>query len=212
MRLHNPLEKILNNEIKVKLLRFLCRTGVEWSGRRIAHELRISPAAAHKALSGLQKEGILKLRVIGKSHLYSLEQNNLIIKNLLKPLFKKEETLPVTLANITKRLPLSIRKRVISLAIFGSISRKKERPSSDIDLFVVVKDKKDKELLDKALEKINLKMMKQYGNMLSPYILSKQEFRSRFKRGQSLLKNVILNHQLILGKPLTSILYERKKD
>lgn len=211
MRLHNPLEKILNNEIKVKLLRLLCRTGAEWSGRRIADEIRASPAAAHKALSGLQREGILRLRTIGKSYLYSLEQDNLIVKSLLKPLFKKEEILPVTLANITKRLPVFLRKKIVSLVIFGSVSRKKERPFSDIDLFFVVKEKGDKSLLDEAMERINLKFMKQYGNMLSPYILSEQEFRLGLKKGQPLLKNIMRDQQLVFGKSLTSILYERKK-
>jgi len=212
MRLYNPLDKILNNETKIKLSRFFCRTSGEWSGRRIAREINISPAAAHKALSELQKEGILKVRVVGRSYLYSLVQTNLIVKNLLRPLYKKEEMLPLILANTVKKLPLSIKKRVISLAIFGSVSKKRERPSSDIDVFVVVRDKKDKELLDRALEQISLKILKDYGNILSPYILDAQEFKLKFKKGLPLLKNIIRDHKLILGKPITSILYERKED
>jgi len=57
MRVHDPLNKILNNEVKVKILRFLCRTEAEWSGRQIAQELKVSPAAAHKALRELNKRG-----------------------------------------------------------------------------------------------------------------------------------------------------------
>lgn len=212
MRLHNPLDKILNNEIKIKLLRFFCRMGMEWSGRRIAREVNISPAACHKALSELRKEGILKVRVIGRSHLYSLVQSNLIVKNLLKPLYKKEELLPSVLAGVVKKLPLSLKKKVVSLAIFGSVSKKKERPSSDIDLFVVVRDKEDKELLGRRLGRISLKILKDYGNTVSPYILSVKEFKLKFKKGLPLLKNIIRNHKLILGKPVTSILYARKKD
>lgn len=213
MRLHNPLDKILNNEIKIKLSRFFCRTSfVEWSGRELARHNKISPAACHKALAELQKEGILKLRTVGRSYLYSLDQNNLIVKNLLKPLYKREEALPVALASVIKKLPPYIRKRIISLAIFGSISKREEKPYSDIDLFLVVKDKKDKESLEEGLEKINSRIMRQYGNALSPYILSEQEVKAKFKKGLPLLKNIMRNHKLIFGKNLTSILYACKKD
>lgn len=213
MRLHNPLDKILNNEIKIKLSRFLCRTtSVEWSGRELARQNRISPAACHKALSELQKEGILKLRTVGRSYIYSLDQDNLIVKNLLKPLYKKEEALPVALADVTKKLPPSVRRRIVSLAIFGSISRKKEKPYSDIDLFIVVKDKRDKEVLEENLEGIGSRIMRQYGNVLSPYIQTRQEFKAKFRRGSPLLKNILRDHILIYGKALTAILYERKKD
>ena len=44
MRVHNPLDKILSNEIKVKILRFLCKTEAEWSGRQIAKEIKVSSA------------------------------------------------------------------------------------------------------------------------------------------------------------------------
>ena len=212
MRLHNPLDTILNNEIKVKLLRFLCKTGGEWSGRRLAQEIKASPAACHKALSDLQKERILKFKSSGRSYLYSLDEDNLIIKNLLKPLYKKEEGIPAMLANITTQLPSSVKERVVSSAIFGSISRKKERPDSDVDLCVIVKEKGDKKILEEHLEKINAKLMKQYGNILSPYIQTEQEFRSKFKRGLPLLRNLIRDHTLITGKPLTSILHASKKD
>ncbi|MCD5401362.1 winged helix-turn-helix domain-containing protein, partial [candidate division NPL-UPA2 bacterium] len=87
MRVHDPLDKILNNEVKVKILRFLCRAEAEWSGRQIAREIKVSPAACHKALRELNNERALLLRSIGKSHLYCLNKENLIISELLKPLY-----------------------------------------------------------------------------------------------------------------------------
>ena len=89
MRVHNPLDKILSKETKVKILRFLCKTEAEWSGRQIAKEIKVSPAACHKALRELNNEGALLLRGIGKSNLYSLNKENLIVSDLLKPLYRE---------------------------------------------------------------------------------------------------------------------------
>ena len=93
MRIHNPLDKILNSEIKIKILRFLCRTEAEWSGRQIASEIKVSPPSCHKALRELHNEKILLLRGVGKSHLYQLNKENFLILELLKPLYEKESSI-----------------------------------------------------------------------------------------------------------------------
>ncbi|MCD6094069.1 MAG: winged helix-turn-helix transcriptional regulator [Candidatus Omnitrophica bacterium] len=82
MRVHNPLDKILNNEVKIKILRFLCKTEAEWSGRQIAQEIKVSPAAAHKALQELNNERALLFRSVGKSYLYRLN----LVTSFLSPL------------------------------------------------------------------------------------------------------------------------------
>ena len=43
IRIHNPLDKILNNEAKIKILRFLCSKEAEWSGIQIAKEIKLNP-------------------------------------------------------------------------------------------------------------------------------------------------------------------------
>ena len=58
MRVHDPLDKILNNEVKVKILRFLCKTEAEWSGRQIAQEIKVSPAQGKQASARLDQAPI----------------------------------------------------------------------------------------------------------------------------------------------------------
>ncbi len=93
MRIHQPLNKILNNETKVKVLPFLYNNDIEWSGRRIAREIQVSPATCHKALQELYSEGIVLLRNVGKTYLYQFNHDKYVAKELLHPLFKKEERL-----------------------------------------------------------------------------------------------------------------------
>ncbi|TKJ47594.1 hypothetical protein CEE34_03035 [Candidatus Aerophobetes bacterium Ae_b3a] len=93
IRIHQPLNKILNKETKVKVLPFLYSNDIEWSGRRITREIQISPATCHKALQELYSEGIVLLRNVGKTYLYHFNHDNYVAKELLYPSFKKEERL-----------------------------------------------------------------------------------------------------------------------
>ena len=205
MRIHNPLDKILNNEVKVKILRFLCKAEVEWSGRQIAREIKISPAACHKALRELNNERVLLLRSVGRSYLYRLNKGNLIISKLLKPLYGRESKIPGKVYEAIIR-NIATPGDIASIAVFGSIKRKKERATSDIDLLVLVRNLEDKEKVEEDFGKINEKIVKMFGNTISPYIQSLEEFKLKHKRGLPLVRNILKSHKLLFGRPLEELL------
>lgn len=207
MRVHNPLDKILSNEIKVKILRFLCKTEAEWSGRQIAQEIKVSPAACHKALRELNNEGALLLRSIGKSNLYSLNKENLIVSDLLKPLYERESKIPDEIyEGIVRNIPSLVIKDIVSIAIFGSVKKREERPTSDIDLLVLVKNSENKGEVEEDFGKVNEKIISRFGNTVSPYIQTVKEFNSKYKKGLSLIKNILKSHRLLFGTPLEELL------
>ena len=103
MKFTKPLDEILNTEAKIKILRFLCRTNAQWNGSQIAKEIKITPAATHAALRVLQKEGLLTLRNMGKTYVYSLKEDSFLVSNLLKPLFTKEDHILDTVIALIKR-------------------------------------------------------------------------------------------------------------
>ncbi|NIM03366.1 winged helix-turn-helix transcriptional regulator, partial [bacterium] len=155
MRVHDPLDRILSNEVRIKILRFLCKTEAEWSGRQIAHEIDVSPAACHKALRELNNEGALLLRSVGKSYLYRLNKENLIISDLLKPLFEKESKIPDNVYRaIVRNIPSLVINDIACIAVFGSIKKGKERPTSDIDLLVLVRKPEDKRKVEENFGKV----------------------------------------------------------
>ena len=207
MRVHNPLDKILNNEMKVKILRFLCKTEAEWSGRQIAQEIKVSPAACHKALRELNNEGALLLRSIGKSNLYSLNKENLIVSDLLKPLYERERKIPDEIyKDIVKNISSLVIKDIVSIAVFGSVKKRKERPTSDIDLLVLVKNSENKGEVEEDFGKVNEKIISRFGNTVSTYIQTVKEFNSKYKKGLSLIKNILKSHKLLFGTPLEELL------
>ena len=169
MRIHDPLNKILNSEVKVKILRFLYRNDMEWNGRQIAREIRISPATSHKALQELYSERVLLLRNVGKTYLYQLNWHNYVTKELLSPLFKKEARLPKVITRLLKdELSEKIKDKVVSIALFGSVEKGEERSESDIDLLILTKDGSDKDKIEKAFANVNEKTMRLFGKIVSP--------------------------------------------
>jgi len=207
MRVHNPLDKILNNELKVKILRFLCKTEAEWNGRQIARQIKISPAAAHKALRELHNERVLLLKSVGKSYLYRLNKENLIVSDLLRHLFEKESKIPAEVYRaILRNISSLAKKDIISMAVFGSVKEAKERPTSDIDILVLVRNLKDKKKVEDDFGKINEKIMDRFGNTISLYIQTNEEFKLKHKKGIALIKNILKSHRLLYGKPLEELL------
>ncbi len=203
MKISSPLDKILNNEVKVKILRFLFKTNAEWNGRQLARELGVTPATAHKALRSLNKEGVLLLRNIGKTHVYTLKYNNFTVSNILKPLFDKENKILDSIFGIIKRKisASGIKKSVVSVVLFGSVNLRKERPTSDIDIMVIIADLKSKHKTEVLFEEIDKKISEAFGNTVSAYINTTLEFKSKYKNGLGLIKNIIKSNKLIYGKP-----------
>lgn len=207
MRIHQPLNKILNNETKVKVLRFLCRSNMEWSGRRIAREIQISPATCHKALQELYSEGILLLRNVGRTYLYQFNQNNYVAKELLHPLFKKEERLLKVISRLLRdEFSEKVKEKIVSVALFGSVQKKEDRPESDIDILVLVKKAKDKEKIERAFANLNETIIKLFGKITSPYIESVSEFKRKYREGLPVVKEIMASHKLISGKPLGEVI------
>ena len=207
MRIHEPLNEILNSETKVKILRFLYRNDMEWSGRRIAREIQISPATSHKALQELYSEGVLLLRNVGRTYLYQLNENNYVAKELLHPLFKKEERLLKVISRLLRdEFSEKIKEKIVSIVLFGSVGKKEERPESDIDFLVLLERVKDKEKIEKAFANLNEKTMKLLGKIVSPYIESVPGFRKKYKQGLPVVKEIMQSHKLISGKPLGEVI------
>lgn len=208
MKFTKPLDEILNTEAKVRILRFFCRTNAEWNGSQIAKEINITPAATLAALRTLQKEGLLTLRNMGKAHVYRLKEDSFLVSNLLKPLFSKEDNILDTVIALIKRriLTAKVKRDIVSVALFGSVSASQERPTSDIDLVIIVENAKIKPVAERLFREVDERISKQFGNTLSPYVNTRSEFSSKHKKGLAVIKNILKTYKLIYGEKLESLL------
>jgi predicted nucleotidyltransferase len=203
-----PLDDILNTEAKIRILRFLCRTNAEWNGSQIAKEIKVTSPAAHTALRALQKEGLLTRRNMGKNHVYGLKEGSFLVSNLLKPLFAKEDRILDRITAMIKRKIASFRAKndIISVALFGSVNVHKERPTSDIDLVVVVENARAKAAIERLFEEIDAKVSNEFGNAVSPYINTRAEFKAKQKKGLAVIKSILKSYRIIYGERLEKLL------
>ncbi len=208
MKLTKPLDSILNTEVKTKILRFLCRTGAEWNGTQIAKEIGVTPAASHDALNELTKQGVVAMRNMGNSHVYTINEANYIVTDLLKPLYIKEDAALNKIINIVKRNLSSskIKNKILNVSLFGSVNKGEDHPTSDIDLAVIVSDAGAKSKVEKLFEKIDATVSRRFGNVISPYINTKAEFKAKRKKNLEVVKNILKSHTLVYGERLEKIL------
>lgn len=208
MRLNNPLDKILNNEIKVRALRIFCRTGGELSGRQMAKMAGVTPKTAHEILQDLLREGALAMRVVGNTYLFRLNEDRAIVLEALKPLFASENALGERLFDAIRGAikKSTLKGDILSVALFGSVHAKSERSTSDVDLFVIVKTSDLKKKVETLFSEIDQRLSSPWGNLISPYINSIAEFKANAKKKTGPVPNILKSYQLIYGDRLEKIL------
>jgi DNA-binding transcriptional ArsR family regulator len=210
MRFQDPLDTILDHGTKVQILRFLCRRGGEWNGRRMAKELSLNPATTHRLLKELRQATLLDLKKIGNNLIYSLRDDHYLVREMLKPLFTREAAAVGRLKGlILDQLKADLRGQVLSIALYGSVATGQARPGSDIDLLVLVKSDKVKERVREGLERSWRPIAKRFGNPVSFYVETLQRLQEKRRQGVPLIKNMTAQHRPLWGRPLTELLHER---
>ncbi len=203
MIFRHPLDDILGKKSKVKALRFLVNFGKEVSIRELANEIGLVPANVSEILKELEKAGVLSSKQIGRSVVFRLNAEQHLVKNLIVPLFRDErKVLEEAMMFISK----SVDAKEVSLALFGSVARKEERFGSDFDLLVVVKNKDDVQALENLLLDISPEFSLHFGNHLSPVVISRSDFASRYKKGDKLIRNICRDGHVFHGKSFSELL------
>lgn len=207
MRFHQPIDHILDGSAKVRVLRFLCRKGGEWNGRRLAAELRINPVTTHAALRELHEATLLDFKKVGNSFLYSLRDEHYLVREVLRPLFHRESA---AVDRLLELLRISLEKRlwseIVTIAVYGSIARRQERSDSDIDLLVLVKSRKSQQKIREAFGRLGETAEKEFGNPLALYVNTMREARQKYRRHLPLFHNMLASHRLVWGVSLQEAL------
>ncbi len=208
MRLNRPLDKVLNNEIKVRALRIFSQNQGEMSGRQIAALAGVTPKTAHEILQDLLVEGILVMRVVGKTHLFRLAEERVVVKDVLRPLFAAENILSERLFDIIRTTVKrsKMKNDIISIAVFGSVHAKTENSTSDVDLLVIVKTAEFKSKAETLFSELDQKVSSQWGHLISPYVNTLAELKSKAKKQSGAIPEILKSYQLIYGERLEKLL------
>lgn len=208
MLLNNSLDGILGQASKVKILRFLVNSQAQLNGREIAKNVRLSHVKTHAALKDLSRHGLVNVRSVGKSLVYWLNEEHILINEIIRPMFEKEATFFRVIIKVilkTSKAPLPL-----SIALFGSFAKNNALPDSDIDVVIVYPDNKNISLSAEELAGAEKKITLLFGNRLAAIPMKIGEFRNKFQGKNRFIKEIFKTGKVIYGKSMAELLsYEQ---
>jgi len=179
MIFHSPILSVLNSRTKQKMIGFLLKHEALMSEREIAAVSGVSHMSVNRIMRELAEMNFVHSLRVGKSNLWRVNRKSYVFHILAsKYLTLLDPKAPFAdLKNtILGNLPLSL---VVKVSLFGSIASRTEKFNSDIDLFIQVKNKDNKRQVELATEKLATLCLGKFGNVLSPYIVTKEELKAR---------------------------------
>ena len=149
------------------------------SEREIASVLNVSHMSINRTMRELADINLVHFVNIGKAHLWRVNRKSYaykVLSEIIKGISNIKEPLEDLKKTILRNLPKTSIKKII---LFGSITKGTDSPSSDIDIFILVKDIMDKEKLEPSIEKLSDICFEKYGNNLAPYVLTEREMKQK---------------------------------
>lgn len=199
-----PIDDILNSPSKLAILRvFVSRKRFKGTGREIAKQAGYSAPSTHESLKELHARDVLSLDIIGKQHVYSLNEGNRIVQKVIRPMFRaeggfKEDVRDFLLDEMRKA---RIKGAIVSLILYGSAQKGVTGKGSDVDVAVVVSRAADVERVGDIFVSGTAARFKAYfGAQLDPYIKSSAEFLARLKKNQPPVSTLMRSYSVLYGK------------
>jgi len=209
MRFRNALDEILGQRSKVAILRLLVRTRAELSGREVARSLNLDHKTCHAALRGLAEQGVVEARRLGTAVAYRVRVDHPVTQDILIPAFEKEQGL----VDRYVRDALSLSGVVAeSVVLFGSVARGEEEARSDVDLLLLIRDRKDQEKAEDALDATAGTLAARYGSVPQFIVRDAQTFKAKVLKGDPFFSEVLRTGRVLVGKPLNEILNDGRKE
>ena len=182
VKFHNVLEEVFGTGERVKVLRILSQYPKEFTSRELSSYCGVSVRGIIDILTNFERYGFIKSRRVGNSILWKMDENNHIVKSIVRPIYAAEVSL---LQHLKARISELVGSHPVQKAvIYGSVARGDERPDSDIDLLLVVKKKG--EWMDGLQDELRGEILKIFGNTLSIMACTPDEYRKiggELKRG-----------------------------
>jgi len=134
------IELCLYPEIKFQIIKhFIKNPELRQNQTEIAKSIRSPQISVSRNISDLVSLKILNEEPHGRSIVYSLNSNSILVNNLLRKLVEENQTLASKwIRNQIEQLPKNIRSNIVKVILYGSVARGSQRPTSDIDLVAVI--------------------------------------------------------------------------
>ena len=206
--LYQVLNEVLGTTTKVRLLRVLLRLGSPVSAREAQRLAGVRSAQAlGQALTDLTNLGVLDRQVVGRVHLYRV-RSGLDLDAPLRALFEAEGERPDLLYDIVSAAvhEMAVAEDVRGVILYGSSARGDAGPKSDVDLLVVIRDPERQGRTEDAMRQAEEQAAERLGLRLSPYVISVQSLRSRYRSRDPLMLSIEQEGRRFFGDSFSEII------
>ena len=191
-----PIQEIFSAPSHIAILRVLNQITQGISGRELARRAAINDRTCRLALGRLEQFGIIENMGTGKIKLFRLNRKNYFAKTVLPPLFAGEVSF---LGSLIEKLQEALKDKCTWACIYGSVAKKIDVESSDLDLLVILKNENELQLIQEYIIELISNIFIDYGLSLSPVLLTKYQWQKE-KQYQGLKKNVMQDHIPLVGE------------
>ncbi|MGQ0816032.1 MAG: nucleotidyltransferase domain-containing protein [Gemmatimonadota bacterium] len=204
-----PLDHVLGNRAKVRLLRALHASDAEMSVREAARIAQISHVAALKPLDELAFMGIVHRKLAGRQHLYRLNHDNPLNASLAE-LFQGErlrtDRLFERIRDIATR---AAGDDLVGAYLIGSAVLGADKPGSDLDLLVLVARGGNAEDVMEEIASAAPALREELAVSLSPIVLLRSRFRTMYREQSGFAQAAVRGSRVIGGPTLQEIVRGR---
>lgn len=197
MVINKVLDELFRTWSHVAVLRALLDTATGFTGNKVARSAGMDPKAALQSLGRLEELGIVRRQRGGRDHLFTLNRNHFLVEQGIIPLFVTEQQF---LEEVKSAIASAMRRRSLSVVMFGSVAREKETPQSDLDLCCIVQNKSQLEQAQSALDRIGTSLRDRFGVKVGPVFFTLDEFRKKAAKRNRLINEILDQGKLISGK------------
>ena len=191
----------ISDQKVVQMLRLFFRHKQDYTGHQMSKLLGTSSNTCTKYLEQLVTHRILDKRILGRAYVYQLS-NSYMTRELLAPLFEKEEillSLPIQCCRDT------LTPHVKALILYGQFAYKNRRFTPDIEvinkpeasdgieLCCIVPELSD--TFYPIVDELSDHLESEFAILLRPYIISHSEFNK--KRDFPLIQRILNEGQLL---------------
>ncbi len=198
------IHEVIDSPSKVAILRVLAsRKGLKATGREIAKLAGFSVPSTHDSLKALHERNILNLEIIGKQHIYSLNEDDRLVQKIIRPMFAAEGGIKDEICNflLTEIKKAGIKREIVSLILYGSAQRGLAVKNSDVDVAVIVDRLANvSKVEDIFISTIQPRFKAYFGVQLDPYVKAASEFRDFLKKNLPPVSTLIKSYSVLNGK------------
>ncbi len=198
MHFRDVPERIFGSRAKIRVLRVLYdMKEEELTGREIARRCRLTPARTHAVLKELAGEGLVKMRILGRNHMYSLNPNSILIPPI-KLIFDPNQSVESQL----KRLVAAefADRRVLSALIYGEKVSSTGTNSAPLKILIITDSDASTSALSKRAESLRNRIRGGFGENPEIRLQTVDQLRSLSQASDPEVRAALESHMLLLGE------------